>query len=118
MLTDLMSFKTLVILPFSVFLLPTINVQKGAARRSPRPAYALGGGVPPRLRGLAEDRRGREEGGPPARPGGGEQRGGDRDWGRRAARRRQGPEPASSAEAEGRRTAQPVTICESCGEQE
>jgi len=57
------------------------NVQKGAARRSPRPAYALGGGVPPRLRGLAEDRRGREEGGPLARPGGGEQRGGGWDWG-------------------------------------
>ena len=47
---------------------------------------------------------------------------------RRAARRRQGPRPVSSAEeagtgaagvteAEGRRTARPVATCESCSEQ-
>ena len=75
------------------------NVQKGAARRSPRPAYALGGGVPPRLRGLAEDRRGREEGGrrrcqeaassaEETGTGAGEQRGGgwDRGGGRHGGR--------------------------------
>ena len=39
------------------FLLHAINVPQGAIPRSPRRAYALGGGIPPRLGGRRNPRR-------------------------------------------------------------